>query len=198
MTAVKICGVTWPADAEAAARAGADLIGMILWAPSPRSVDREGARRVREAIPAGVEAVGVFVDEDPDLVAELADELRLDRVQLHGSEPRAVVERFGARALRGVRDGDASEVPAGVPVVFDRAFGEQPSPEAHRAHWAAARELGRGRAVLLAGALDAGTVAEAVRQAAPYGVDTARGVELAPGIKDHEAIRRFVEAAKGA
>jgi phosphoribosylanthranilate isomerase len=142
--------------------------------------------------------VGVFVDEDPDLVAELADELRLDRVQLHGSEPPAVVERFGARALRGVRDGDASEVPAGVPVVFDRAFGEQPSPEAHRAHWAAARELGRGRAVLLAGALDAGTVAEAVRQAAPYGVDTARGVESAPGIKDHEAIRRFVEAAKGA
>jgi phosphoribosylanthranilate isomerase len=198
MTAVKICGVTRPADAEAAARAGADLIGMILWAPSPRSVDRERARRVREAIPAGVEAVGVFVDEDPDLVAELADELRLDRVQLHGSEPPAVVERFGARALRGVRDGDASEVPAGVPVVFDRAFGEQPSPEAHRAHWAAARELGRGRAVLLAGALDAGTVAEAVRQAAPYGVDTARGVESAPGIKDHEAIRRFVEAAKGA
>jgi phosphoribosylanthranilate isomerase len=198
MTAVKICGVTRPADAEAAARAGADLIGMILWAPSPRSVDRERARRVREAIPAGVEAVGVFVDEDPDLVAELADELRLDRVQLHGSEPPAVVERFGARALRGVRDGDASEVPAGVPVVFDRAFGEWPSLEAHRAHWAAARELGRGRAVLLAGALDAGTVAEAVRQAAPYGVDTARGVESAPGIKDHEAIRRFVEAAKGA
>jgi phosphoribosylanthranilate isomerase len=198
MTAVKICGVTRPADAEAAARAGADLIGMILWAPSPRSVDREGARRVREAIPVGVEAVGVFVDEDPDLVAELADELRLDRVQLHGSEPPAVVERFGARALRGVRDGDASEVPAGVPVVFDRAFGERPSPEAHRAHWAAARELGRGRAVLLAGALDAGTVAEAVRQAAPFGVDTARGVESAPGIKDHEAIRRFVEAAKEA
>jgi phosphoribosylanthranilate isomerase len=198
MTVVKICGVTRPADARAAARAGADLIGMILWAPSPRSVDREGARRVREAIPAGVEAVGVFVDEDPDLVAELADELRLDRVQLHGSEPPNVVERFGARALRGVRDGDASEVPAGVPVVFDRAFGERPSPEAHRAHWAAARELGRGRPVLLAGALDSGTVAEAVRQAAPFGVDTARGVESAPGIKDREAIRRFVEAAKGA
>ena len=198
MTVVKICGVTRPADAEAAGRAGADLVGMILWAPSPRSVDRECARRVREAIPAGVEAVGVFVDEDPDLVAELADELRLDRVQLHGSEPAAVVERFGARALRGVRDGDASDVPAGVPVVFDRAFGDRPSPEAHRAHWAAARELGRGRAVLLAGALDAGTVAEAVRQAEPFGVDTARGVESAPGIKDHEAIRRFVEAAKGA
>jgi phosphoribosylanthranilate isomerase len=198
MTVVKICGVTRPADAHAAALAGADLIGMILWAPSPRSVDRDGARRVRDAIPAGVEAVGVFVDEDPDLVAELADELRLDRVQLHGSEPPAVVERFGDRALRGVRDGDASDVPAGVPVVFDRRFGERPSPEAHRAHWAAALELGRERAVLLAGALDAGTVAEAVRQAAPFGVDTARGVESAPGIKDHEAVRRFVDAAKGA
>ena len=198
MTVVKICGVTRPADAEAAARAGADLIGIILWAPSPRSVDRAGARRVREAIPGGVEAVGVFVDEDPDLVAKLIEELRLDRVQLHGSESPAVVERFGQRALRGVRDGDASSVPAGVPVVFDRAFGERPSPEARRAHWAAARALGRERQVLLAGALDAGTVAEAVRQAAPYGVDTARGVESSPGIKDHEAIRRFVEAAKGA
>jgi phosphoribosylanthranilate isomerase len=198
VTVVKICGVTRPADAEAAARAGADLVGMILWAPSPRSVDRAGARRVREAIPAGVEAVGVFVDEDPDVVAELAEELGLDRIQLHGSEPPAVVERFRARALRGVRDGDASAVPPGVPVVFDRAFGERPAREARRAHWAAARALGQERPVLLAGALDAATVAEAVRRAAPFGVDTARGVERAPGIKDHEAIRRFVQAAKEA
>jgi phosphoribosylanthranilate isomerase len=198
MTVVKICGVTRPEDAGVAAQAGADLVGMILWAPSPRSVDREAARRVREAIPYGVEAVGVFVDEDPDVVAELADELRLDRVQLHGSEPPEVVERFGARALRGVRDGCVSAVPAGVPIVFDRAFGERPGREALRAHWEAARALGLERPILLAGGLDAATVAEAVRTAAPFGVDTARGVESAPGIKDHEAVRRFVEAAKGA
>jgi phosphoribosylanthranilate isomerase len=196
VTRVKVCGVTRPGDARAAAEAGASLVGMILWAPSPRSVDLAGAERVRDAIPEGVEAVGVFVDEDPDRVEELAERLRLDRVQLHGSEPEAVVRRFGARALRGVRDGDASQVPAGVPVVYDRAFGEHADERALEEHWRAARALGAERPVLLAGGLHAGNVGRAVAAARPFGVDVARGVESAPGIKDHDALRRFVAAAR--
>jgi phosphoribosylanthranilate isomerase len=195
---VKICGVARSQDASAAVEAGADLVGMILWAPSPRAIALDEARRVRDAVPSSVELVGVFVDEDPDRVDELACELELDRVQLHGSESADVVRRFGERAFRGVRDGDASQVPEGVPVVYDRAFGHVPDDEELAAHWQAARALGRERQVLLAGALDPRNVRRAIAAAQPYGVDVARGVESAPGVKDHDLVRRFVAAAKEA
>src|SRR5579862_2296681 len=138
---VKICGVARAEDATVAVDAGADLVGMILWAPSPRAIALDEARRVRDAVPSSVELVGVFVDEEPDRVDELALELELDRVQLHGSESADVVRRFGERALRGVRDGDASQVPEGVPVVYDRAFGHVPGADELAAHWQAALAL---------------------------------------------------------
>ena len=114
MTLVKICGVTRPEDAAVAVGAGADMIGVIFWARSPRSVSEEQARAVREVVPACVPLVGVFVDERPERMDELIERIGLDRVQLHGKEPRALVERYGKRAIRGVRDGNLSDVPAGV------------------------------------------------------------------------------------
>jgi phosphoribosylanthranilate isomerase len=195
---LKICGLTNVEDARVAVAAGADLAGVILWEPSPRACTVEAARAVREVVPAGVELVGVFVDEQPERVEELVQELGLDRVQLHGAEPLEVLRRFGERTLRGVRDGDVSAVPAGMPVVYDRGFGERPSDEDLRAHWGAARRIGAERPLLLAGALHAGNVARAIAAAQPFGVDVARGVERAPGIKDHEAVRRFAAAAKEA
>jgi phosphoribosylanthranilate isomerase len=195
---VKICGVTSAADAAVAVEAGADLVGMILWAPSPRAARLEEARRVREVVPPGIELVGVFVDEEAGRIDELCELIGLDRVQLHGSEPAAFVRRFGERAIRGVRDGDLDDVPPGVPVVYDRRFGETPTPGELEAHWAAARAAAQERRVLLAGALHAENVAQAIAAAKPFGVDVARGVESAPGIKDHDLVRRFVAAAKGA
>jgi phosphoribosylanthranilate isomerase len=195
---IKLCGFTRPEDATLAVQEGADLIGVILWAPSPRAVDRDGARRVREAVPDGVPLVGVFVDEEPDTIDELVAAIGLDRVQLHGSEPVSEILRHGARAFRGVRDGDASAVPAGVPVVFDGPFSHSATRDELEAHWAAARTVGAERSVLLAGGLDPDNVADAVHAARPYGVDCARGIEVAPGIKDHDRLRRFVAAAREA
>ena len=97
-----------------------------------------------------------------------------------------------------MRDGDASAVPDGVPVVFDGPFCHTASRAELEAHWASARTLGDERPVLLAGGLDADNVADAVRAARPFGVDTARGIESAPGIKDHDRLRRFVAAAREA
>src|SRR5262249_26130943 len=127
---------------------------------------------------------------------ELSAQLRLDRVQLHGSEPPELIARFAPRVLRGVRDGTVGALPDGVPVVFDRRFGAEPGADELERHWAAAHELTRERPVLLAAALDPARVAEAVRRARPWGVDVARGVEHVPGVKDHDAVRRFVAAAK--
>jgi phosphoribosylanthranilate isomerase len=109
-----------------------------------------------------------------------------------------LVERYGERAIRGVRDGDLSVVPPGVPIVFDRPWGEARDVEALDAHWRVASGLVDEWRLLLAGRLDAANVAQAVREVRPYGVDVASGVESSAGVKDHELVRRFVAAAKEA
>jgi phosphoribosylanthranilate isomerase len=195
---IKLCGFTRPEDARVAVAEGADMIGVVLWSPSPRAITPADARRVREAVPAHVPLVGVFVDEQPETIDELVEGIGLDRVQLHGAEPRSEILRHGARALRGVRDGDASGVPEGVAVVFDGPFSHAATRPELEAHWAAARTLGRERRVLLAGGLDPENVADAVRAARPFGIDSARGFESSPGIKDHDRLRRFVAAAREA
>ena len=194
---VKICGLTREEDVDVAVAAGADLVGFILVPWSPRVVTRERARELRERVPAGVQAVGVFVDEDPDVVAEVADELRLDLVQLHGAEPPTVVERFGVRAVKAHRlplDGELY----GHTVLLDRHFDATPSETELAAHWRLARDVGASRRVLLAGALEVENVAAAVRSARPWAVDGVRGTESAPGVKDHDRVRAFVAAAKEA
>lgn len=198
MTVVKICGVRRAEDAAAAVAAGADMIGVVFWPSSPRCASEEEARRVRQAVPNGVALVGVFVDEDPERMDDLVGSVGLDRVQLHGSESRALVERYGERAIRGVRNGDLSVVPPGVPVIYDRPWGEARDIEALYAHWRAASLLVGEWDLLLAGRLDPENVGQAVREVRPYGVDVASGVESSAGIKDHERVRRFVAAAKEA
>jgi phosphoribosylanthranilate isomerase len=198
MTIVKICGLRRAEDAAAAVAAGADMIGVVFWPSSPRCASEEEARRVRAVVPQGVPLVGVFVDEDPERMDELVEAVGLDRLQLHGSESRVLVERYGARAIRGVRNGDLSVVPPGVPVVYDRPWGEARDVEALYAHWRAASLLVADWPLLLAGRLDPDNIAQAVREVRPYGVDVASGVESSAGIKDHERVRRFVAAAKEA
>ena len=196
---IKLCGFTRPEDAAVAVAEGADLIGVILWAPSPRAVDPDGARRVREVVPDAVPLVGVFVDEEPETIDELVAGIGLDRVQLHGcgAAPRrscATAPRVPRRARRRCErraGGRARRVRRAVLAARPRA------PSSRRTGQRRAR-LGGERAVLLAGGLDPDNVADAVRAARPYGVDCARGIELSPGIKDHDRLRRFVAAAREA
>jgi phosphoribosylanthranilate isomerase len=194
---VKVCGVNRPDDLAVAVEAGADLIGFIFVHWSPRAITRAAAAELATQVPDGVGRVGVFVDEDPATIAAIAGELDLAYVQLHGSEAPAVVESFGPRAIKAHRlpkDGDLY----GATILLDRHFDAAPTQEELREHWALAHDLGATRRVLLAGALDAGNVADAVRAARPWAVDGVRGTESAPGVKDHDRIRAFVKAAKEA
>ncbi len=197
MTLVKVCGVNRLDDLEVAVEAGADLIGFILVDWSPRAITRVAAAELATHVPEGTGRVGVFVDTDPATVAAVAEELALDYVQLHGSEPEAVVESFGSRAIKAHRLPKDGEL-YGATILLDRHFDAAPTPDELHVHWTLARELGEGRRVLLAGALDAANVADAIRTARPWAVDGVRGTESAPGVKDHDRIRAFVKAAKEA
>jgi phosphoribosylanthranilate isomerase len=181
---VKICGLTREQDVDAAVAAGADLLGFVCVADSPRAVTIERARELAARAPDGVETVVVLVGAQPTPVEGF------DLAQIYG-----VTAEF-ERTIVAVRGEPPRDVPAGVPVLLDLARGSRPDDEALRAHWQRAAAV---RApVVLAGSLDPGNVGEAIRAVRPWAVDTARGVESAPGVKDHELIRRFVRAAREA
>ncbi len=184
MTLVKICGLTRPQDVDAAVAAGADLVGFILVEGTPRYVEPDRARALAARVPAHVRTVAVLTGSDPALTQGFDLTQTYDR-------PR--VFRDVIVASRG---GAPDGVPDGVPVLLDLAFGSRPSHAELEAHWERAR--GVREPVILAGSLDPGNIAAAVRAARPWAVDTARGVETAPGVEDHALVREFVRNAKEA
>jgi phosphoribosylanthranilate isomerase len=198
---VKICGITRPADAVAAERAGADAIGLMFVPESPRYIDMVRARELVLAVGPLLATVGVFRDAPLEQVLDTAAELRLAAVQLHGGED----------------DGYLATVRKRVPVI--RALSFDPSLSRSRLaslaadavlldglrpgsgqvfDWEAARHLRGSRRLILAGGLDPGNVAAGVRAFGPYGVDVSSGVEESPGVKDAWLVGEFVRAARSA
>jgi len=180
---VKICGLTREQDVDAAVEAGANLLGFVCVDDSARGVPLERARQLAARAPAGVHTVAVLIGD----VERVPD--GFDLAQVYG--------RPGSfeRTILAVRGAPPHDVPDGVPILLDLARDSIPDEATLRAHWA--RAAGVRAPVLLAGSLDSANVGEAVAAARPWGVDTARGVETAPGIKDATLIRRFVAAARG-
>lgn len=199
---VKICGVTRPEDAAAAAHEGAGAIGLNFWRGSKRFVEDARAREILAAIPPGVLRVGVFVNAHPLVVTETLAELRLDRVQLHGDEKVASWSDLRPdQLIRAVRLEDEASLKEAATweaslFIYDSATGDfggsgVPAP------WDLIAR-GARRPFLLAGGLTPDNVAEGVRVTRPDGVDVASGVESAPGIKDAKKVRAFIRAARAA
>ncbi|MBP7572083.1 MAG: phosphoribosylanthranilate isomerase [Acidobacteria bacterium] len=200
---LKICGVTREEDARLAASLGADAIGLVFWPHSRRSVDVERARRIAGALPAGVAAVGVFVDEAVERVRLVASQVGLHLVQLHGTEtpeacrqmPRPVIKAFG---VGPAFDPSLVDAYAEATVLLDADAPESKGGTGTRADWEVAARVARRRRVILSGGLSPENVAEAIARVAPHGVDVSSGVEASPGIKDAERMRRFVVAVRQA
>jgi phosphoribosylanthranilate isomerase len=213
---VKICGLTRPDDALAAARSGADFLGMVFAAGSKRRVDERTAKeivsfvrgRIREMNARRAQTpqcgpadmvecprfVGVFANEEPATMNRCAIEVGLDLVQLHGDENPSVIGRLDRPAIRAMRIGtsmpDVSVWEKADWMLFDAAAGG--SGESF--DWSLLR--GVERRFLLAGGLTPDNVAEALSVTGAAGADVASGVESAPGVKDKEKVRRFIEAAR--
>jgi phosphoribosylanthranilate isomerase len=199
MLKVKICGITRPGDALAAAAEGADYIGLIF-APSPRRIDARAARDILRDLPPKVEAVGVFKDQPLDEVRDTLDAAGLKIAQLHGDESPDYARRL-ARPFFKVFDACDDSAPKRFADYDALAFlldlpkgsGEGSRIDPDRA--LRARRLGR---VILAGRLTPATVGDLVARVRPYGVDCCAGTEKSPGVKDRAKVRDFIQAARGA
>jgi phosphoribosylanthranilate isomerase len=210
---VKVCGVTRAEDALAAVDAGADAIGLVFAAGSPRRVDVDQARGVAERLPAFVSAVGVFVDEPLERIVEIVREVGLSTAQLHGHEPPEVVAQLAPlpviRAFRWTGPATSREIhryldhcqrlgrlPAAT--LIDTHRQGQAGGTGETWPWGEAAGLELSTPIVLAGGLTPENVAAAIAAVRPFAVDVSSGVESRPGVKDPERVRRFLEQARQA
>ena len=202
-TRVKICGITRPGDARAAADAGADAIGLVFYLASPRYLSLERAREIRDVLPPFVQTVALFVNADAAQVAQVLGRVHPAMLQFHGDETPQFCTQFGLPYVKACR------VKAGVDTL------EYLRPFSGAAAWlfdSYVPEYGgvgesfdlsllprsRGRPVILSGGLTRENVAEAIRRVRPWGVDVSSGVESAKGIKDAAKIAAFIAEARNA
>jgi phosphoribosylanthranilate isomerase len=200
VTKVKICGVTRLEDALMAAELGASAIGFVFWPESPRFVDPWRARAIVGALPPGVSAIGVFVDQPSDYVRGVAGLLRLNAVQLHGSETVDAFTGPGHRVIKAlaVNDGfdlaQARTLPPDVTVLLDAHDPIRRGGTGQTIDWSVAAAVAAERRTILSGGLNAENVRNAVPQVRPYMIDVSSGVESAPGIKDPGKLRGLFAA----
>jgi len=198
---IKVCGIRKPQDAKAAAKAGAQAVGLVF-APSPRQLSVSEARELSCSIPGQLLRVGVFVDKNPEEVEEIAKKVGLDLIQLHGAESPSYCRYFSRlpwgliKAWRMER-GNFEEVAAYRGLVqallLDSSAGSGKSFP-----WQQVREVPWDGKLILAGGLDQENVARAIAKVRPWGVDATSSLESAPGQKELGKISAFVEAAKRA
>jgi phosphoribosylanthranilate isomerase len=217
VTRIKICGITNVADARCAAAAGADFLGFIFYPKSPRFVTPERAAVITQAIrdefgTSAPRCTGVFVDEPAAHVTEVLDSAGLDLAQLHGDEPPAVVQSLYPHAFKAIRPQTPADANAAIAkyrgaiaalrdgdvnlpqLLIDAYHPGQYGGTGISADLAVVGPIARQVRLLLAGGLTPETVASAIEQVRPWGVDVSSGVEAAKGIKDHAKVRTFIQA----
>lgn len=196
---IKICGLTRQQDADLAVALGAGALGFVFWPKSPRCIDPDRARAIVASLPAFVTPVGVFVNQSAHEVNDLADRVGLGAVQLHGDETVSALAEIGRPVVKAVTIGTAEAAariwPDRVTLLIDAHDPGRRGGTGLVADWDVAARLAARRRTLLAGGLTATNVAEAILRVAPFGIDVSSGVESAPGIKDHDRLRAFFEAA---
>lgn len=203
-TRVKICGITRIEDALEAIKQGADAIGLVFYAKSPRNISAAQAAEIVSKIPAFITVVGLFVNAEPAFIREVLSVVNLDLLQFHGDETPSECRQYSRPYMKAIRvkndtnlvqygtdyadakalllDAFAEGVPGGTGQVFDWSLIPQNLP----------------LPVILAGGLDAENVASAIEQVRPYAVDVSGGVEASKGIKDAAKIAAFMRGVSNA
>ena len=197
-TRVKICGITRPEDALAAATAGVDAVGLVFYPKSSRLVDVDTANAILRVLPPFVTSVGLFLDASATDVNDIVRRVPLDLLQFHGEESPGFCAQFGRPYIKAVPmrfEADvlvyAQEFETAKGLLLDSHGGDKIGGSGERFDW---RRIPReiSKPIILAGGLSPTNIAEAVCQVRPYGVDISSGVEAAKGIKDAELIQLFM------
>lgn len=191
---IKICGLRTPEAIAAAAEAGADAVGFVFHAASPRNVPIERARALQRAVPTGVERVAVFLHPSQPLVDEVLAAVEPDWLQTDATDLATLRIPSGQCVLPVLRTGGGSLT--GLPPRCLLESGRSGAGE--RADWSEAARLARLTEVVLAGGLDPRNVGDALHAVRPFGVDVSSGVERERGVKDEDRIREFIRAARAA
>jgi phosphoribosylanthranilate isomerase len=209
---VKICGLKTPETLEAALVAGADQVGFVFFAPSPRHLGLEGARVLGQQVRGRAKKVALTVDADDDMLGSIIAALQPDMLQLHGKEtPKRVAivrTRFGLPVMKALPVAVRADLaPAReYAQVADRLIFDARAPQdATRPgglgkpfEWRLLAGLDVPVPFMLSGGLDAANVAQALGVTQAQGVDVSSGVEREPGVKDADKIRAFIAAARAA
>lgn len=200
-TKVKICGITNMEDAAAAVDVGADALGFIFYPKSPRGIDTKTAARIIKETPPFVLSVGVFVNETPDAVNKIIAECGLDRAQLHGSEGPGYCEKVNAKVIKVLRVSDINDITVIKEYCVSAYLLDAYQEGIHGGtgktfDWDIAVAAKRFGNIILSGGLTPENVGDAIRHVRPHVVDVCTGVELRPGKKDPEKMKRFVEKAR--
>jgi phosphoribosylanthranilate isomerase len=193
---IKICGICDLDSAKAAVEAGADLIGF-HFCTSDRRLSPEEAKGILDDLDVHPRIVGVFIDQPPDEVRQIADFVDLDLVQLHGSEPVGFDAGRPVMKVLKVREGRVEGAGAWPdPIMLDSWSADQRGGTGRTWDWEVARRLLEERQVFIAGGLEPGNVGKVVSGFKPYGVDVSSGVEARVRFKDPEKVRAFIRAVR--
>lgn len=199
MTQVKICGMRRPEDIRHANRLRPEMIGFVFWKPSKRYVSPDEAAKLRSILDDGITPVGVFVDEDPRIVADIATNGTIDMIQLHGAEDEEyihglrkltdapIIRTFCVRSEEDLVKASGSSADM---VLLDNGKGTGQTFD-----WTLMRDLGRD--FILSGGLSESNVGDAVRRFHPFAVDVSSAVET-DGFKDRSKMERFIDAVRSA
>nr|WSW45203.1 phosphoribosylanthranilate isomerase [Streptomyces sp. NBC_01001] len=194
---VKICGLKTANDVDVAVAAGADAVGFVFAAGSPRTIDAAAARELAARVPAGVLTVGVFRGQPVEEVRRLTEESGVRGVQLHGDEGPEYYEALRAEGRILLR-ATAEHVKRCGEYGEDLLLLDAPDPGSGKPwNWGSEEFTAPGGHWLLAGGLAPGNVREAVETTGAWGVDVSSGVERERGVKSPDLIRAFIEAARG-
>ncbi|MBK5343183.1 phosphoribosylanthranilate isomerase [Pseudomonas sp. MWU13-2625] len=198
----KICGITRIEDALAAVEAGADAIGFVFYAKSPRAVSVQQARAIIQALPPFVTTVGLFVNASRCELGEILDAVPLDLLQFHGDEVVADCEGWHRPYIKALRVKAGDDIAAAVDaypsasgVLLDTYVEGVPGGTGEAFDWSLIPQT-LSKPLILAGGLTPENVADAVARVKPYAVDVSGGVEASKGIKDHAKIRAFINAVR--
>lgn len=198
-TRVKICGITRREDALAAVAAGADALGLVFYASSPRAVDVAQARALVAVLPPFVSTVGLFVNATVEDVQQVLQAVPLDLLQFHGDETPGYCAAFGRPWLKALRmepaldlDGEMARFAGAQGILFDAWHDGLYGGTGESFDWQRLQNLTGDRRLILAGGLTPDNVATAIRQVRPWAVDVSSGVETAPGLKSGELLQRFI------